>query len=78
MDATHAVILRQIADGTIDGLRVDHPDGLADPEGYLARLADATGDAWVVAEKILEADERLPPTWRRGPSRWRWRRRVRR
>ena len=63
-DATHALILAQVGDGTVDGLRVDHPDGLADPQGYLARLADATGDAWVVAEKILEAGEHLPAAWR--------------
>ena len=49
-----------IRSGAIDGLRIDHPDGLADPEGYLERLAEATGDAWVVVEKILEGDEQLP------------------
>jgi (1->4)-alpha-D-glucan 1-alpha-D-glucosylmutase len=62
-DATHEVLLRLFREGLIDGFRVDHPDGLADPAGYLARLADATGDAWVVAEKILAYDEELPP-WR--------------
>ena len=46
------------------GFRIDHPDGLADPGGYLERLADATGDAWVVVEKILEGEERLPDDWR--------------
>ena len=46
--------------GLIDGLRVDHPDGLADPAGYLRRLAAATGGAWVVVEKILAGDEELP------------------
>ncbi|MGB8651923.1 MAG: malto-oligosyltrehalose synthase [Mycobacteriales bacterium] len=63
-EATHALVLRQVADGVLDGLRVDHPDGLADPEGYLARLAERTGGTWVVAEKILEPGERLPTTWR--------------
>ena len=62
-DATHRRILRQVADGTLDGLRVDHPDGLADPEGYLARLAEATGGSWVVVEKVLEPGEDLSPTW---------------
>jgi len=38
--------------------------GLADPRGYLARLADATGDAWVVVEKILEGSEQLADDWR--------------
>ncbi|MDM7853502.1 malto-oligosyltrehalose synthase [Cellulomonas alba] len=62
-DATHALVLELLADGTIDGLRIDHPDGLADPGGYLARLREASGDAWVVVEKILEADEALPADW---------------
>jgi malto-oligosyltrehalose synthase len=58
--ATHEVLLRLVREGLIDGLRVDHPDGLADPQGYLARLADETGGAWVVAEKILAHGEELP------------------
>jgi (1->4)-alpha-D-glucan 1-alpha-D-glucosylmutase len=63
-DATHALLLELQRAGAVDGLRIDHPDGLADPGGYLARLADATGDAWVVAEKILEGHEELPASWR--------------
>jgi (1->4)-alpha-D-glucan 1-alpha-D-glucosylmutase len=59
----HRLILRLVADGTVDGLRVDHVDGLADPEGYLARLRDATAGAYVVVEKILEEDEELPRSW---------------
>jgi len=59
----HRLILRLVADGTVDGLRVDHVDGLADPEGYLARLRDATGGGYVVVEKILEDDEELPRSW---------------
>jgi len=62
-DATHEVIVGLITDGLVDGLRIDHPDGLADPRGYLRRLEVATGGAWVVVEKILEADETLPPDW---------------
>jgi len=62
--ATHGLVLRLAADGLIDGLRVDHPDGLADPRGYLDRLAKATGGAWVVAEKILTRTEKLPRDWR--------------
>jgi len=61
--ATHALVLRQVRDGVIDGLRIDHPDGLADPAGYLRALAAGTGGAWTVVEKILEPGERLPDTW---------------
>jgi malto-oligosyltrehalose synthase len=62
-DATHEVIVGLVGEGLVDGLRVDHPDGLADPRGYLQRLAEATGGAWVVVEKILAADETLPSDW---------------
>jgi (1->4)-alpha-D-glucan 1-alpha-D-glucosylmutase len=61
--ATHRLVLDLLADGTLDGLRIDHPDGLADPAGYLARLREASGGAWVVVEKILEAAEQLPADW---------------
>ena len=54
---------RAVRTGHIDGFRVDHPDGLADPRQYFARMAGATGGAWVVAEKILEADEEIPAEW---------------
>jgi len=57
--ATHAAILRLVADGVLDGLRVDHPDGLRDPARYFARLAEATGGVWTVAEKILGPGETL-------------------
>jgi (1->4)-alpha-D-glucan 1-alpha-D-glucosylmutase len=62
-EATHALILGLVAEGLIDGLRVDHPDGLADPRGYLRRLAERTGGRWVCTEKILSGDERLPADW---------------
>ncbi len=62
-DATHAVLLDLHANGVIDGFRIDHPDGLADPEAYLARLAEVTDGAWVVVEKILVGREQLPTTW---------------
>ncbi len=58
--ATHAEILRWYAAGALDGIRVDHPDGLVDPGGYLARLAAAAPDAWLVVEKILGPGEELP------------------
>lgn len=62
-EATHGLLLRLLDEGVIDALRVDHPDGLADPPGYFRRLASATGGAWVVAEKILTGDEELPLHW---------------
>jgi (1->4)-alpha-D-glucan 1-alpha-D-glucosylmutase len=54
--------MRLVGEGLIDGLRVDHVDGLADPRGYLRRLAEAAG-VWIVAEKILAAWEGLPEDW---------------
>jgi len=63
-DASHAEIVRWVREGLVDGLRVDHPDGLAAPGEYLDRLADATGGAYVLVEKILEGDEALPPFWK--------------
>lgn len=62
-DASHAEIGRWFREGLVDGLRVDHIDGLTDPAGYLAQLRKLTGpDAWIVAEKILAADEPLEPS----------------
>ena len=62
-DATHDVLLQQVRSAAVDGLRIDHPDGLADPGGYLDRLAQETDGAWVAVEKILEPGEQLPDTW---------------
>ncbi len=75
-DATHATLLRLYRQGLLDGVRVDHVDGLADPPGYCRRLrarleaqeaqrpADAPpGRAWLVVEKILGAGEHLPTDW---------------
>jgi (1->4)-alpha-D-glucan 1-alpha-D-glucosylmutase len=62
-DATHREVLRWVADGDVDGLRVDHPDGLTDPKGYLHRLRSRAPDAWIVVEKILEPGEELPRSW---------------
>ena len=58
---SHALVLGWVADGRVDGLRIDHPDGLADPADYLVRLRGEAPGAWIVVEKILEADEALPP-----------------
>jgi (1->4)-alpha-D-glucan 1-alpha-D-glucosylmutase len=60
---THREIVRWVRSGLVDGLRVDHPDGLADPGGYLDRLAAATGGAYTLVEKILERGEPLPGFW---------------
>jgi (1->4)-alpha-D-glucan 1-alpha-D-glucosylmutase len=62
-EATHRVILGLVAEGSVDGLRVDHVDGLADPESYLDRLSEATGDGYIVVEKILASGEELPGSW---------------
>lgn len=59
-DEAHAEVLRWFREGLVDGLRIDHPDGLADPEGYLRRLREATGGAYLLIEKILEPGEALP------------------
>lgn len=62
-DATHAEVGRWFAEGLVDGVRIDHPDGLSDPCGYLAWLRELTGpNAWIVIEKILAVDEALEPT----------------
>ncbi|AFJ35993.1 malto-oligosyltrehalose synthase [Mycobacterium sp. MOTT36Y] len=62
-DATHAEVGRWFAEGLVDGVRIDHPDGLSDPCGYLAWLRELVGpSAWIVIEKILAVDEALEPT----------------
>lgn len=59
-DASHVEVRRWFDEGLVDGLRIDHPDGLSDPTGYLGWLRELTGpDAWIVVEKILAADESL-------------------
>ena len=58
---THELVIQWLDRGVVDGLRIDHPDGLRDPEGYLRRLArEAPPNTWVTVEKILEPGERLP------------------
>jgi len=60
---SHREIRRWFEVGLVDGLRVDHPDGLRDPGDYLDRLAKLTDDSYVAVEKILEPGESLPSTW---------------
>ncbi|HEY3706666.1 MAG TPA: malto-oligosyltrehalose synthase [Terracidiphilus sp.] len=63
-DATHARILEWVRSGVLDGIRVDHPDGLRDPQQYFDRLRAQAGDAWIIGEKILEPGEWLREQWR--------------
>jgi len=60
---THALVLDWVRQGFVEGLRVDHPDGLRDPKQYFERLRDAAPAAWIVAEEVLESGERLPDDW---------------
>lgn len=62
-EKSHEEIVRWVRAGIADGLRVDHPDGLADPGGYLDDLSRATDGTYVLVEKILEGDEQLPSFW---------------
>ncbi|HSN34810.1 MAG TPA: malto-oligosyltrehalose synthase, partial [Arthrobacter sp.] len=62
-DEAHAEIVRWFREGLVDGLRIDHPDGLADPEGYLRRLREVTGGSYLLIEKILEPGEVLPDSF---------------
>jgi (1->4)-alpha-D-glucan 1-alpha-D-glucosylmutase len=61
--ATHERIETMLTRQELDGLRVDHPDGLANPHGYLKRLRSMQPAGRVYVEKILENDERLDETW---------------
>ncbi len=65
-EQTHALVFDLVAQRKLDGLRLDHPDGLHDPAEYYRRLREAWGDRrepWIVTEKILAAHERLPRDW---------------
>ncbi len=62
-DATHVEVKRWFDEGLVDGVRIDHPDGLSDPTTYLTWLREITGpQAWIVIEKILAVDEPLDPS----------------
>ena len=62
-EETHQQVLRWVNEGLVDGLRIDHIDGLGAPQRYLERLSEQSGGTWTVVEKILESGERLPDTW---------------
>jgi (1->4)-alpha-D-glucan 1-alpha-D-glucosylmutase len=62
-DASHTEVARWFSAGLVDGVRIDHPDGLTDPSGYLVRLRELVGSqAWIVIEKILAVGEPLDPS----------------
>jgi (1->4)-alpha-D-glucan 1-alpha-D-glucosylmutase len=62
-EETHALILDWLRRGVLDGVRVDHPDGLRDPLEYFERLREAAPEAWIIGEKILAAGEFLRQEW---------------
>jgi (1->4)-alpha-D-glucan 1-alpha-D-glucosylmutase len=62
-EATHRRILEWLENGVLDGVRVDHPDGLRDPQQYFERLRARVPDAWIIGEKILESGEFLRESW---------------
>ena len=71
-EATHRLVLELVGQGKIDGLRIDHPDGLYDPAGYFRRLQRRVGEVtansatrpiYLVVEKITASFEHLPPDW---------------
>jgi (1->4)-alpha-D-glucan 1-alpha-D-glucosylmutase len=62
-EETHSLILEWLRKGVLDGVRVDHPDGLRDPLEYFQRLRAAAPDAWIIGEKILEPGEFLREGW---------------
>jgi (1->4)-alpha-D-glucan 1-alpha-D-glucosylmutase len=62
-ERTHSLVLDWCRDGVVDGLRIDHVDGLADPTGYLRRLRAECPDTWLLVEKILAEGEDLPADW---------------
>src|SRR5258708_2375766 len=74
-ETTHRLVLKMVAEGKVDGLRIDHPDGLYDPAQYFERLQRAVakaanssgkgdeGSRYVVIEKILAGSEKLPAAW---------------
>jgi len=60
---THALIFRWLREGVLDGIRIDHPDGLRDPRQYFERLRQNAPGVWIIGEKILEPGERFRSEW---------------
>jgi (1->4)-alpha-D-glucan 1-alpha-D-glucosylmutase len=59
----HSLIFKMIAEGKIDGIRIDHVDGLYDPTNYLKKLIEKIGNTYIVVEKILNLKEDLSSYW---------------
>lgn len=62
-EATHREVLRWVREGDVTGLRIDHPDGLSDPGGYVRMLRAGAPNVWLVTEKILAPGESQPASW---------------
>ena len=62
-EATHSRIIGWLQSGVLNGVRIDHPDGLRDPKQYFERLRSRAPDAWIIGEKILEPGESLRANW---------------
>lgn len=62
-EETHALLIEWLSKGVLDGVRVDHPDGLRDPLEYFLRLRGHVPDGWIIGEKILEPGEFLREEW---------------
>jgi (1->4)-alpha-D-glucan 1-alpha-D-glucosylmutase len=62
-DHTHSRLTELIENGIVAGIRIDHIDGLADPDGYLDRLRSRFKDVYILVEKILDPTEKLPDEW---------------
>jgi (1->4)-alpha-D-glucan 1-alpha-D-glucosylmutase len=61
--AVHRIVQSLCGDDLVDGVRVDHVDGLGDPAAYLASLRAVVGDRWLLVEKIVVGEEWLPTEW---------------
>jgi (1->4)-alpha-D-glucan 1-alpha-D-glucosylmutase len=62
-EATHNRVIGWLQSGVLDGVRIDHPDGLRDPKQYFERLRSRGSEAWIIGEKILEPGEFLRANW---------------
>jgi (1->4)-alpha-D-glucan 1-alpha-D-glucosylmutase len=62
-DQTHGLATRLVGSGEVNGIRIDHVDGLADPAAYLERLRTQLGEVPILVEKILGSEEKLPDAW---------------